>query len=138
MSFNISLDFGGPSRLFHTGVTWLSGALYISSGTITHLFRSGKYQNVVFQKGKALDIFNGKQYTYSQQLVFIPIKWIICLLNVSGFNTSLLILQLHVKDLNKTIWYMYRHKKYRKVNKHIRSCEIKRAAGMENRDLSSF
>jgi len=43
-----------------------------------------------------------------------------------------------VKDLNKTIWYMYRHKKYRKVNKHIRNREVKGAAGVEERDLSSF
>lgn len=83
-------------------------------------------------------IFNGKQYTYSQQLVFIPIKWIVCLLNINGFNTSLLILQLHVKDLNKTIWYMYHHKKYRKVNKHIRSSEIERAAGMEEREICLY
>lgn len=48
-----------------------------------------------------------------------------CLLNVSDFNRSLLILQLHVKDLNKTIWYMYHHKKYQKVNKHVRSWMIK-------------
>lgn len=54
-----------------------------------------------------------------------------CLINITGFNTGLLLLQLHVKDLNKTIWYMYHHKKYRKVNKHIRSCEIKSGAGRE-------
>ncbi|KAM6133252.1 legumain isoform 2-T2 [Phoenicopterus ruber ruber] len=30
---------------------------------------------------------------------------------------------LHVKDLNKTIWYMYRHKKYRKMVFYIEACE---------------
>lgn len=48
MSFSISLDFDGPSRLFHIGTTWLSGVLYLSSGTINYLFRRGKYENIVF------------------------------------------------------------------------------------------
>ncbi|XP_054256111.1 legumain [Indicator indicator] len=30
---------------------------------------------------------------------------------------------LHVKDLNKTIWYMYHHKKYRKMVFYIEACE---------------
>ncbi|KAI1237645.1 hypothetical protein IHE44_0013728 [Lamprotornis superbus] len=31
--------------------------------------------------------------------------------------------ELHVKDLNKTIWYMYHHKKYRKMVFYIEACE---------------
>uniref|UniRef100_A0A8D2M770 Legumain n=1 Tax=Zonotrichia albicollis TaxID=44394 RepID=A0A8D2M770_ZONAL len=30
---------------------------------------------------------------------------------------------LHVKDLNKTIWYMYHHKKYQKMVFYIEACE---------------
>ncbi|KAF4788653.1 Legumain [Turdus rufiventris] len=31
--------------------------------------------------------------------------------------------ELHVKDLNKTIWYMYHHKKYQKMVFYIEACE---------------
>lgn len=33
----------------------------------------------------------------------------------AGLNVHILTFQLHVKDLNKTIRYMYEHKMYQKV-----------------------
>lgn len=36
-------------------------------------------------------------------------------LDVFGLNVHILTFQLHVKDLNETIHYMHKHKKYQKV-----------------------
>lgn len=41
----------------------------------------------------------------------------------AGLNVHILTFQLHVKDLNKTIRYMYEHKMYQKMVFYIEACE---------------